>query len=62
MGRSTVSLKELRSGRHPLSYLYRNVSSRTLARDVNWLKEQQLIAVEGDELRARIDLMTDFTA
>ena len=62
MGRSTVSLKELRAGRHPLSHLYRSVSSRTLARDVSWLKEQQLIEVDGDELRARVDLMTGYTA
>jgi hypothetical protein len=62
MGRSAVSLKELRDGRHPLSHLYRNVSLRTLARDVSWLKEHRLIEVDGDELRARIDLMTDFTA
>ena len=62
MGRSTVSLRELRFGRHPLSHLYRNVSARTLARDLSWLKEHRLIEVDGDELRARIDLMTGFTA
>ena len=62
MGSISVSLKELRSGRHPLSRLYRNVSARTLARDVSWLKEQQLIEAVGDELRARVDLMTRFTA
>ena len=62
MASNTVSLKELRSGRHPLSYLYRNVSARTLARDVTWLREQQLIESVGDELSARVDLMTDFTA
>ena len=62
MGKSPVSLKELRSGRHPLSHLYRGVSSRTLARDVHWLREKQLVEVDGDEMRARTDLMTDFTA
>ena len=62
LGSISVSLKELRSGRHPLSYLYRNVSARTLARDVSWLTEQQLIESVGDELRARVDLMTGFTA
>ena len=62
MATSSVSLKELRSGRHPLSHLYRGVSARTLARDVSWLKEHQLIEADGDELRARVDLMTDFTA
>ena len=62
MANSPVSLKELRSGGHPLSRLYRNVSTRTLTRDINFLKEQELIVAEGDELRARIDLMTQFTA
>ena len=62
MANSPVSLKELRSGGHPLSRLYRNVSTRTLARDINFLKEQELIEADGDELRARIDLMTQFTA
>ena len=62
MGRSPVSLKELRSGRHPLSHLYRNFGSRTLARDVRWLREHQLVKIDGDEMRARVDLMTDFTA
>ena len=62
MERGAVSLKELRSGRHPFSYLYRGLSARTLARDVRWLREQQLVEIDGDEMRARVDLMTDFTA
>ena len=62
MGREVVSLRELRSGKHPLSHLYRGVSGRTLARDVRWLREEQLIEVDGDEMRARVDLMTGFTA
>ena len=57
-----VSLKELRSGIHRLSYLYRRVTTRTLMRDLNYLKENDLIAIEDDELRARVDLMTRFTA
>lgn len=56
-----VSLKELRSGAHPLSRLYRNVSTRTLMRDINYLKERNLIVSEGDELKARVDLMTPFS-
>ena len=61
VARNPVSLEALRSGGHPLSRLYRNVSTRTLMRDVNFLKEQDLIVAEGDELRARVDLMTQFT-
>ena len=62
LGGSSISLKDLRSGGHPLSRLYRNVTSRTLARDINYLKEQNLIVVAGDEIRANLELMTRFTA
>ncbi len=57
-----ISLKELRSGGHPLSRLYRNVTTRTLTRDINALKQQNLIIVVGDEVRANLELMTRFTA
>ena len=56
-----VSIRALRSGTEPLSRLYRGVTARTLARDLNYLREHDLVAIEGDELRARIDLMTQFT-
>ena len=62
LSKQPVSLKLLRSGGHTLSSLYRDVTTRTLIRDLNYLKENDLISVEGDELRARIDLMTRFTA
>ena len=58
MGRETVSLQELRTGRHRLSFLYRGVSARTLARDVRWMRENLLVEVDGDDMRARLDLMT----
>lgn len=56
-----ASLLELRSGIHPLAHLYRRVSPRTLARDLNYLVENNLIAIDGDVIRARIDRMTQFT-
>lgn len=55
-----VSLPELRSGVHPLARLYRRVSPRTLTRDLQYLQEVNLIAIAGAEIRARIDLMTQF--
>ena len=58
----TVSLRELRSGIHRLSSLYRNVTTRTLMRDLNYLKKNGLIIIDGDELSAALDLMTRFTA
>ncbi len=57
-----VSLRLLRSGGHHLSRLYRRVSSRTLSRDINSLKDLDLIVIEGDEIRANLELMTRFTA
>lgn len=53
-----VSLPELRSGVHPLARLYRRVSPRTLTRDLQYLQESNLIVIDGDEIRARIDLFT----
>jgi hypothetical protein len=61
LGREPVLLKALRSGKHELSHLYRNLSPKTLSRDLNFLKQRKLIIVEGDELRANLDIMTRFT-
>ena len=57
-----ISVKALRSGSDPLARLYRGVTQRTLSRDLNYLREQDLVSLAGDELRARLDLMTQFTA
>ena len=57
-----VSLRLLRSGGHHLSRLYRRVTSRTLSRDINSLKDLDLIVIEEDEIRANLELMTRFTA
>ena len=62
LGDNSVSLKELRSGGHPLSRPYRNVTTRTLMRDINTLTQQNLITMMGDEIRANLELMTRFTA
>ena len=56
-----VSMRSLRSGGQPLSRLYRRVTSRTLSRDINSLRQLDLIVVEGDEIRANLDLMNRFT-
>ena len=56
-----VSLKAIRSGKHNLSQLYRKLTTKTLSRDINFLKERELIVVEGDEVRANLDVMTRYT-
>lgn len=56
-----VSLKAIRSGQHTLSGLYHKLTTKTLSRDINFLKLHKLIIVEGDQLRANLDIMTLYT-
>lgn len=57
-----VSIKALRSGQSPLSALYKNVTPKTLTRDINSLKQQQLVFLDGDKLNANLEIMTSYTA
>ncbi len=57
-----VSIKALRSGQSPLSALYKNLTPKTLTRDINFLKQQQLVVLDGDELGANLEIMTSYTA
>ncbi len=57
----SVSLKAIRSGEHSLARLYRRLTPKTLSRDINFLKEHELITIKGDELRANLDIMTRYT-
>lgn len=61
LGSEAISLKELRAGRLTQSVLYRRVTSKTLMRDINYLKKEGLVVVEGDALRANLKVMTQFT-
>lgn len=61
LGKEPVSMKDLRAGKHYLAYLYRKLSSKTLSRDINLLKQRGLIVVEDDKLKANIDVMVKFT-
>jgi Fic family protein len=55
-----VSLKEIRSGKHTLSQLYHKLTTKTLSRDINFLEEHELVVVDGDKLRANLDIMTRY--
>lgn len=57
-----VSIKALRTGSHRLSGLYKGVTTKTLMRDINFLKQRKLIVVKGDDLHANMDIMIQFTA
>ena len=62
LGRDPISLKALRSGEHPLSYIYKDVTNKTLMRDVHFLQEHQLVKVDGDSLQMNLEIMEQFTA
>ena len=57
-----VAAADIRSGRHPIASLYRDVGQRTLARDLNLLRRLELIKVEGGIIRANIGAMDEFSA
>lgn len=57
-----VSLEDIREGRHPLSRLYRTVTTKTLSRDIHYLEEAGLIVVEKDRISANLAAMQSFTA
>jgi hypothetical protein len=61
LGKETVSVAALREGGHRLARLYRRVTPKTLSRDLNFLKQHDLIKVSGDQLQANIEIMTQFT-
>lgn len=55
-----VSLTALRRGLHPLSRFYRDVSAKTLSRDIKFLLGEDLVIIDGDELRANLEVMSQF--
>ena len=61
LGSEAISLRDLRAGKLTQSVLYRRVTSKTLMRDINYLKKEGLVVVEGDALRAHLEVMTQFT-
>jgi len=61
LGYETVSLKDLRSGKHKLSYLYANLTPKTISRDINYLESSELITKNDGAIRANIEIMDKFT-
>ena len=57
LGNATVSVKAIRRGEHALSGLYHGLTSKTLSRDLNYLKEIELILIEDGNVRANLDIM-----
>ena len=57
-----IPVKDLRSGVHPLARLYRKVGAKTLARDLNALREMELITISEGLVGANLVIMDQFTA
>jgi Fic family protein len=55
-----ISVTALKRRGHPLSQLYRGVTSKTLSRDLNFLRSNGLIVIDGGEIRANLGVMKQF--
>lgn len=55
--RQPVSLTALRQGQHRLAGLYTRVTPKTLSRDLNFLRKEELIRIRDDEIWANLELM-----
>ena len=56
-----ISLTRLRAREHPAASLYASTTNKTLTRDINYLREYNLVHVEDGNLLANIGLMNQFT-
>ena len=62
LSREPVSLTAIKKGGHPLSRIYRDVTTKTIIRDLNFLRSRDLIVVDRDQVRANLDVMKQFMA
>lgn len=62
LGGQEIAASDLRSGRHPIAHLYRDVGQRTITRDLNLLIRLDLIKSERGIIRANTDAMDEFAA
>ena len=60
--REAVSLRSVGRGQDALSRFYAGTSSKTLNRDLTFLRNHQLVAIKGDILRANLEVMREFMA
>ena len=61
LGSESVLVKSLREDRHPLASLYRGVTTKTLARDIHYLEEAELVVVSEGAVSANLAAMDSFT-
>jgi len=60
MSHDPISIKDIKNKRHPLANIYKGMSSKTIDRDIGYLKSLQLIKVDGDKMIANVDIMDTF--
>jgi len=56
----SVPLEDLRKGGHSLFRLYMGLSPKTLSRDLEFLVELGLVVIDGDNLRANLQVMDEY--
>ena len=62
LGAQRVAMADLRNLRHPVARFYRNLSNRTMARDIRFLEDIGLVKVEDNHLRANLEVMDRYTS
>ena len=62
LGAQRVAMVDLRNQRHPLARFYRNLTNRTMARDIKFLEDIGLVKVEDSHLRANLEVMDRYTS
>jgi len=62
LGREPLPLSELRTRKGAASSLYRNVSYRTMQRDLAFLKDKELVRITDGAIVPNLEVMEQFTA
>lgn len=57
LGAQRVAMADLRNQRHSLTRFYRNLTNRTMARDIKFLEDLGLVKVEDNHLQANLEIM-----
>jgi len=60
LGHDSVSVRSIQRREHALASLYRGLTTKTLSRDLNYLKERQLLLLEKGSVRLNLDIMKGF--
>ncbi len=61
LGHESIPIKDIKSGRHPIAHFYTNLTPKTLARDINYLQNEELIIKENGMIKANMRIMDKFT-